>query len=131
MTALLDTHILLYWFGDEQRLSAEQRHVLASASAEQPLLVSDISLWEIATLYGLKRIALDRPLRVWLEQATAAPLVSRVGISPAVAAEVACIPDSFHRDPADRILVATAKVLGAVLLTSDRRIRDASLVAAI
>jgi len=128
LTALLDTHILLYWFGDEQRLSAEQRHVLASASGEQPLFVSDISLWEISTLYGLKRISLDRPLRVWLERATAPPLVSRVGITPAIAAELAHIPESFHRDPADRILVATARVLGAVLLTSDRRIRDASLV---
>lgn len=128
MKALLDTHVLLYWFGDEGRLTAEQRHVLSAASGEEPLLVSDISLWEVATLYSLKRITLDRPLRVWLEQATAAPLVRRIGISPAIAAEVARIPESFHRDPADRILVATARVLGAVLLTSDRRIRDCSLV---
>jgi len=126
--AVLDTHILLYWFGNAESLSAEQRHVLQTASAGNPLLVSDISLWEIATLYSLKRITLDRPLRVWLERATAAPLVIRVGISPAIAAEVARIPESFHRDPADRILVATARVLGAVLLTSDPRIRDAALV---
>jgi PIN domain nuclease of toxin-antitoxin system len=126
--ALLDTHVLLYWLGDEQRLTAEQRHVLSAASAENPLLVSDISLWEIATLCSLQRITLDRPLRVWLERATAAPLVARVGISPAIAEQVARIPESFHRDPADRILVATATVLGAVLLTSDRRIRDAALV---
>lgn len=51
-----------------------------------------------------------------------------MGISPAVAAEVARLPDSFHRDPADRIIVATAMVLGAALLTNDRRIRDAALV---
>jgi PIN domain nuclease of toxin-antitoxin system len=102
--------------------------VLASAGAENPLYVSDITLWEVATLYSLKRITLDRPLRVWLEQATAPPLVNRVGISPAVAAEAARIPDSFHRDPADRIIVATAMVLGAVVLTTDRRIREASLV---
>jgi PIN domain nuclease of toxin-antitoxin system len=128
MTALLDTHVLLYWFEDEGRLSEEQRHVLASASAENPLFVSDITLWEVATLYNLKRITLDRPLRVWLERATAPPLVSRIGISPAVAAETARIPASFHLDPADRILVATAMILGAVLVTSDRRIREASLV---
>jgi PIN domain nuclease of toxin-antitoxin system len=128
MKALLDTHILLYWFEDKGRLSQEQRHALAEASAESPLFVSDITLWEIATLCNLGRITLDRPLRVWLERATAAPLVDRVGISPAVAAEVAGIPDSFHRDPADRIIVATAMVLGAILVTSDRRIRDAALV---
>ena len=131
MKALLDTHVLLYWFADERRLTAEQRHALDGADADNPLFISDITLWEIATLFNLKRISLDRPLRIWLERATAPPLVKRVGISPAVAEEVAGIPDSFHRDPADRILVATARVLGAVLLTSDRRIREACLVATV
>jgi PIN domain nuclease of toxin-antitoxin system len=128
MTALLDTHVLLFWLEDRGRLSAEQRHVLASAGTGNPLMVSDISLWEIATLFSLKRISLDRPLRIWLESATAPPLVRRVGISPAIAEQTARIPASFHRDPADRILVATAQVLGAVLVTCDRRIREASLV---
>ena len=78
-------------------------------------------------LQGLGRIRLALPLREWLERAVAPPLVCRQGISPAIAAEVAALPDSFHRDPADRILVATARVLGATLLTNDRRIADASL----
>lgn len=62
-----------------------------------------------------------------MERATAPPLVQRVGISPAIAAEVAALPDDFHRDPADRILVATARVLGATLLTRDARILDAEV----
>jgi PIN domain nuclease of toxin-antitoxin system len=45
-----------------------------------------------------------------------------------VAAEVAGLPDSFHRDPADRIIVSTARVLGATLLTRDQRIQDSGLV---
>ena len=89
--------------------------------------MSDISLWEVATLYSLGRIRLAVPLREWLDKATAPPLVRRFGISPAIAAEVATLPDSFHRDPADRILVATARVLGATLLTQDRRIVNAAL----
>lgn len=79
-------------------------------------------------LLGMGRIRLTVPLREWLEKALARPLVRRVGISPAVAAEVASLPDSFHRDPADRILVATARVFGATLLTRDRRIVEAQLV---
>jgi PIN domain nuclease of toxin-antitoxin system len=71
---------------------------------------------------------LDRPLREWLEQATALPLVRRVEISPAVAAEVAALPATFQRDPADRIIVATARVLGAKLVTSDRAIIASKLV---
>jgi len=57
--------------------------------------------------------------------------VRRCGISPAVAAEVAALPDSFHRDPADRILVATARVQGATLLTQDERIIRSGLVATV
>ena len=128
MTALLDTHVLVWWLNDRRRLSAAQRDVVASADAGSPLLVSDISLWEVATLHSLGRIRLAIPLREWLEKATAPPLVRRQGISPAIAETVAALPDSFHRDPADRILVATARVLGATLLTQDRRIIDAGLV---
>lgn len=128
MTALLDTHILIWWLNDVSRLSPEQREVIESASADSPLLVSDISLWEVATLYDLGRIRLTVPLREWLDKAVAPPLVRRQGISPAIATELAALPDSFHRDPADRILVATARVFGATLLTHDRRIVEANLV---
>jgi PIN domain nuclease of toxin-antitoxin system len=126
--ALLDTHILLWWFSAVPRLSTRQEEVLRQATEEEPLWVSDITLWEIATLSSLQRIRLHLPLREWLEQATAPPLVQRQAITPAVAAEVAALPDSFHRDPADRIIVASARVLGATLLTQDRRITEAGLV---
>ena len=127
MTALLDTHVLIWWLNDRDRLSPAQQEVVGSASPASPLLVSDISLWEVATLCSLGRIRLTVPLREWLDKAAAPPLVRRHGISPAIATEVAALPDSFHRDPADRILVATARVLGATLLTQDRRIVDAAL----
>jgi len=128
MTALLDTHILVRWLAAPESLSAAQAHVLAAVHPGAPLLVSDISLWEIATLVSLGRVTLDRPLRDWLEQAIAPPLVRRVAISPAIASAVADLPDSFHRDPADRIIVASALVHRAQLITSDVRIREAALV---
>ena len=128
MIALLDTHVLIWWLNDGVALSPEQQAVLESASPATPLLVSDISLWEVATLHCLGRIRLTIPLRDWLEKAVAPPLVRRIGISPAIAAELATLPDSFHRDPADRIIVATARTLGATLLTQDRRIIDAALI---
>ena len=128
MKALLDTHILIYWLGADERLSAQQKEVLEKASSENPLWVSDITLWEIATLYNLKRLSLPLPLRDWLEAATAPPLIQRVGISPAVAAAVAALPPSFHRDPADRIIIASAQLLGATLLTHDTRLIQSGLV---
>lgn len=120
---------MLYWLGRDPRLTPRQRKLLKSASEEEPLWVSDISLWEIATLAGLGRIRLHLPLRDWLEAAVAPPLVQRVSISPAVAAEVAVLPDTFHRDPADRIIVASARTIGATVLTQDRRIIESGLVA--
>ena len=128
MKALLDTHILIYWLGEDERLSARQKEILEKASPENPLWVSDITLWEIATLYNLKRLSLPLPLRDWLEAATAPPLVQRVGISPAIAAAVAALPPSFHRDPADRIIIASAQLLGATLLTHDARLIRSGLV---
>lgn len=129
MRYLLDTHILLWWLNAEPRLSTKHRQILDAASAENPLRVSDISLWEIATLESLGRLELRLPLRDWLERAIAPPLVRTVGISPAIAAEAAALPDTFHRDPADHILAATARVLGATLLTEDSRIRDSGVAA--
>ncbi len=128
MKALLDTHVLLWWVNADGPLSRRQQELVEGANPEAPLFVSDITLWEIATLSSLGRIRLQLPLREWLEQATAPPLVQRIAITPAIAAEVAALPDSFHRDPADRILVATARVLGCSLVTKDRRIILSGLV---
>ena len=128
MTLLLDTHVLIWWLDDSGRLSPAQRDAVSTVAPESPLLVSDISLWEIATLHSLGRVRLSLPLREWLDKAVAPPLVRRQGVSPAIAEHVAALPDSFHRDPADRILVATARVLGATLLTKDRRIVESALV---
>ena len=129
MIALLDTHVLIWWLQGGGPLSPAQRRVMNAADGDSPLRVSDISLWEVATLHSLGRIQLSIPLREWLEKAAAPPLVRRHGISPAIAADVAALPESFHRDPADRILVATARILGATLLTRDRHIVDSGLVA--
>ncbi len=117
---------MIRWLNGGDRLSEAHREIIAQANAEAPLLVSDIWLWEVATFLG--RIRLTLPLRIWLKKAVAPPLVQRQGIAPAIAAEIAKLTDSFHRDPADRILVAPARALGATLLTRDRRIVGAGLV---
>jgi PIN domain nuclease of toxin-antitoxin system len=110
-------------------LTDAQRSIVDGASEQSPLLVSDITLWEIATLMNLRRLRLHLPLRDWLEAAVAPPLVRRIAISPAVAAETASLPASFHGDPADRMIVASARIVGATLLTQDRRILESGLVA--
>jgi PIN domain nuclease of toxin-antitoxin system len=128
MKVLLDTRVLLWWTLAPERLSRAQTKILDGLSPEAPGYVSDISLWEIATAYSLKRIQLDIPLRDFLTAAVALPLIHCVPISPQIAAELAALPASFHRDPGDRTIVATARVLRATLLTSDRRIIASRLV---
>jgi PIN domain nuclease of toxin-antitoxin system len=129
--ALLDTHILLWWFEDPKRLSSAQRRVLKRAGDRSALGVSDATFWEIALLLERGRVRFALPLDEWLARATAAPLVERCGMSPAIAREMVSLSVTRDWDPADRILVATARVLGVPLVTSDVRITDSRLVATV
>lgn len=128
MKVMADTHVLVWMYCDPDRLSGVQREAIESTGENRPLHVSDISIWEIAMLVDLGRIQLKIPLRDWLEVAFAPPHVQRHGISPAIAARTVLLPDTFHRDPADRILVSTAQNIGATLLTNDQKIIDAKIV---
>ena len=128
---LLDTHIFLWWTTDgpsSKKFSRSQARVLKKISPENPFYISNISLWEVATLANLGRIELPRPYPKTLETMAAPPLIQRLELSPTVAAEVAALPASFHRDPADRIIVATARIWNATLITNDARIIDAKVL---
>lgn len=78
-------------------------------------------------LVTLGRLRLDVPLDEWLIDAASPRAVRLTAITPRIACEVADLPDTFHRDPADRIIVATSRVHSLPLLTYDRRIRDSNL----
>jgi len=129
--ALLDTHVLLWWFERPKRLSAGQLRTIRKGGDSAGLGVSDVTLWEIALLLERGRIRLALPLDEWLTRATAAPRVERCGMSPAIAREMVDLSSTFDWDPADRILVATARVLGVPFVTSDTRIIDSGLVSTI
>jgi PIN domain nuclease of toxin-antitoxin system len=125
---LLDTHALIWWVDEPKRLSVAQRRAIQKASGAEQLWVSEISFWEVASLVERGRLRLGLAIDDWLERATAEPLVRRCGLSPAIAKELATLTATRDWDPADRILVATARLLGARLVTSDSRIIDAELV---
>lgn len=129
MKVLLDTHVVVHWIEGAPELTPAHRAAIDAASEVEPVLVSEISLWELACLVRLGRLRPSIPLRDWLDAAVAPPLVRRVPISPAVAAEVAALPATLHRDAADHLLIASARVAGATLLTLDRRIIASGLVA--
>jgi len=128
---LLDTHALVWWVDDPTRLSTRQRREINRAGRAGELWVSEITFWEIAALIERGRLRLAMEIDAWLEAAAAEPLVRRCGISPVIAREIVALSVTRDWDPADRIIVATARVLGARVVTSDERIIDAELVATV
>jgi PIN domain nuclease of toxin-antitoxin system len=123
---MLDTHIWIWWLHGDHRLPESVRSELDALPAEHRPMISDISLWEVAMLVARGRLELDRSLESWLQLATRA--VKVWPITTSIAAAVAALPESFQRDPADRIIVATSANRGAPLITLDRRIIESGLV---
>ena len=127
---LLDTHAWIWWVEQDARLGAKAIAVLDSLPADRRPFLSDISLWEVATLVDRGRLALDVPLEEWLDAAAHPRSVRVIAVSPRIAAEVARLPETFHRDPADRIIVATSRVHRMPVLTHDDRILTSRLISA-
>ena len=125
---LLDTHAWIWWIKRCPDLTSNELYSLDGLSEEDRPVLCDISIWETALLAKRGRIAVAGSLREWLLLATRPRLVKVMPIDAAVAAEVALLPESFHGDPADRLIVATAKAYGLRVLTRDRRILDSGLI---
>lgn len=118
---LLDTHIWVWWVSRPDRLQPRHRELL-ELGADRVFGVSIISCWEVAKLVEYERLKLDRPVQLWIENALAEPGVSLLPLSPQIIVESTQLPPPFHRDPADQLLVATARVLACPIMTEDSKI---------
>jgi len=119
---LLDTHAWLWWLHRDTRLGEEALDELDALPADGRPYLADISLWEVAMLTARGRLDLTMPLGPWLEIASHPRSVRVVAISPAIAAETTAPALATLRDPADRLIVATSRILAAPLVTRDRQI---------
>lgn len=120
MPVLLDTHIWIWLSVEQDRaLSKEAKKAIHHASEK---IISAISCWELAKLAEKNRIAFSIPVLQWIRQSLLEREIRIAGLSPEVAVESTQLQD-FHGDPADQIIVATARILGMPLVTSDKRIR--------
>jgi PIN domain nuclease of toxin-antitoxin system len=120
MMILLDTHIWFWWVAAPELLSKAQRELLDNFSGQ--VAVSIISLWEIALLESKERISLPNPIKEWFKKALDEPKIDVIDLSREIVIESNHLPGTFHRDPADRIIVATSRILNAPLVTSDSKI---------
>jgi PIN domain nuclease of toxin-antitoxin system len=118
---LLDTHIWIWWVSNPDRLLSRNRHLLEE-DPDQVFGVSIISCWETAKLVQLGRLKLDRAVGLWLDHALSSPGVDLLPLTPRIVVESTQLPEPFHRDPADQLLVATARILDCLFLTEDSKI---------
>lgn len=118
---VLDTHIWVWWVHGDERLTRTQAEVI-EANETDIIGVSAISCWEIAKLVEYGRLELPCSLHEWFEQALSYPGIRLLELTPEIAAESTQLPGDFHRDPADQIIVATARVHGCPLVTSDSKL---------
>jgi len=120
---LLDTHCWIWaQLGLLQNLSRAALQSIKDAEREGNLRISVISIWELAMLEQRGRVALPMNVRTWVDQALSKPGISVTPLTPEIAIESVHLPGDLHGDPADRMLVATARVLGATLATKDAQL---------
>lgn len=116
---VLDTHVWIWWVDDHPRLKRSARDRI---DAEDDVRVSAISLLEIATAVSLGRLALRPAVGHWLQVAQSAEQIRVEPLSDALCIASTTLPGTFHRDPADRLIVALARQLDAELVTADHKI---------
>ena len=129
---MLDTHTLLWWAnGDRAKLSPPATEAIAVEYRDGVMLVSAITAWEIAQLVDRGRIALASDLSAWLAILEAIPTVAFVAVDTEIGVKSVELPGIFHKDPADRIIVATARKYGVPIVTADEKIHGYPHVATI
>ena len=119
---VLDTHVWVWWLSDPDKLPATARRAVAKGAADRAIYISAISAWEIALLVSKDRLQLTIDVQDWIARSEALPFFHFVPVDNAIAIRSVRLPEPFHKDPADKIIVATAMVMGTPVISSDTKI---------
>ena len=119
---VLDTHAWVWWASNPEQLSDHARDLIDKSSADQHLYISSISAWEVALLVAKGRLELTMDVEDWIAKFEALPYMNFLPVSNRIALKSVRLPGPLHSDPVDRMIIATALTLGAVLVTKDEKI---------
>jgi PIN domain nuclease of toxin-antitoxin system len=120
---VIDTHILVWWVSDNKSLSkTAAKTIKDSLASGSEVIISSISVWEIAMLIKKNRLVLSMDITSWLDSVSQIEGVRFIPVDNAIGILATQLPGDFHSDPADRIIVATAGKLAAPLITADKKI---------
>jgi PIN domain nuclease of toxin-antitoxin system len=129
---VLDTHALIWWVSDAPQLSRVAKNAIRKTlRANERLLVSAITAWEIALLVKKQRLVLTMDVVEWIAATESIEGVQYVPIDHKLAVQSQFLPGEFHADPADRLIVALARQHNVSLITADERIQQYPQVATI
>ena len=120
---LIDTHVLVWWIsGDDRRLSGPAKNAIDAEKDEGIIFISSASAWEIAILSARGRIGISKDVIGWLAAVGRIKAVEFIPIDNEIAVKSTQLAGEFHKDPADRYIVATSQKLTVPLVTADEKI---------
>ena len=119
---LIDTQALVWLVEANSRLGIKAKIIIEEERAGGGVMIAPISVWEASMLVDKDKISLSRPVREWFEAVLAVPGFGLADLTVAIGADAGSLPGDIHGDPADRIIIATARALGCPVLTADRKI---------
>ncbi len=125
---VLDTHAWVWFISNPELLSERAKRYVDAAVEEKTIMISSISVWEVALLIAKKRLILTLELNDWIAKSEMLPFFKFIPVDNSVAIKSVNLPQPLHSDPADRIIIATAISLGAPIVTKDEKILNYSQV---
>ncbi|MEE9491798.1 MAG: type II toxin-antitoxin system VapC family toxin [Gammaproteobacteria bacterium] len=122
---VIDTHVLVWWVSGDKSLSATAAKLIKDTlDSGSEVIASSISAWEISMLIEKGRLILSMDVESWLDEVSQIDGVRFVSVDNEIGIKSATLPGEFHKDPADRMIVATARKLAIPLVTADKKIRN-------